>query len=138
LILSPKPFLGNRDDADVHCTAVGGQHRGLDLDASAIGAEGRMRMVSSRRLMTGREHYHLASMTVDKINAAREIVADRPASVRRTIDMPQTAAAQRLSGDDHFARSQIYDREAGWLFASTRWAPLGLLARVGPANGRAR
>src|SRR4051812_32361971 len=133
-VFSLQPVFGHRDDADVHCTAVGGQHRGLDLDAGSIGAESRMRMVGSRRLVTGREHDHLASMTVDKINAAREIVADRPASIRRSIDMPEAAAAGRLSGDDHFARPQIYDREARRFFSRARRTPLGLLAGVSSAD----
>src|SRR5262245_41649634 len=109
LILAFEPVVGDGDDADVHGAAVDGEHGGFDLDAGAVGAECGMRMIGGGRFVSGREHYHLSGMAVDKVNAAREIVAYGPASVGRAVDVPEAAAGLGLTDDDHFAGAKIYD-----------------------------
>src|SRR5688572_18071720 len=82
-----------------------------------------MGMIGRGRFVSCAEQYHLTRSAIDEIDTAREIIADRPSSIRRRIDMPQSAAGFGLSGDEDFLRSKIYDRETRGVFARAGYSP---------------
>lgn len=121
---APEEFFGDRDDAEVHRAAVGGDFGGLDLDAGAVGAEGRVRVVGGGALVVGGEEDHFVGAPIDQVNITLEIVADGPAPVRRAVDVPEAAAGFCLAGEAHLARAEIHDTEAGGVFAGAGNTPV--------------
>ena len=60
-------------------------------------------MIGGCGFVAGREEDHLARFAVDEVNSPRKVIAYGPAAVRRTANVPETAAARRLALDPHFA-----------------------------------
>src|ERR1700690_3925765 len=113
LVIRPRePGLRHGDDADVEGAVVVREHRGLDLDLRAVRIEGRVDVVRRRRLLAhGREEGHLPGVPVDDPEPEPEVVGARPASARRSVDVPDRAASVadgHLPDDTHLVGAKVH------------------------------
>src|SRR5208283_2438632 len=119
--------LGDRNDADVQAPLILGDQGGLNLDPGAIRMEGGVNVIGAMVLWTGQQ-VHLATVPVVEPDLKFEIVADGPAAVRRSANMPVGVAGRpggNLPDKAHLPCPQIDDAHAGGMFERSRDAPVG-------------
>ena len=118
-VIARDPAARHRHDDDVKRVAVGGNHRRLNLDLGAVGAECRMNMVRGHSRchypLHAREQEHFARVAVDDPQAVLKIVGGSPAAIGRTVHVPDSVpgiADRHLADDAHFVHAKVDDADA--------------------------